>query len=91
MTLLERAVPDSMLLVNYERLVTEPREQLGRVYNFIDLPFRDTYTDILDDGRIAKYAPPSIDESVLDACNQLWERLLVAEKEQSESGHATRP
>jgi hypothetical protein len=37
----QRVFPESILVVNYEELVSAPREQLGQVLNFLGLPWDD--------------------------------------------------
>ncbi len=72
---------DELLLVNYEALVTEPYEELARIFAFVGVPFKKRYAEIFHRQSVSKKTPPPIDDAVRAECVSLWERLQAAGRE----------
>ena len=66
---------DSVLLVNYEKLVKDPRSHLARVFNHIELEFRPHYYRKVNTKSVGKDSPPEIDGEIQTLCSELLDRL----------------
>jgi hypothetical protein len=60
-----------VMLINYEDLVTNPREQLRAVFDFVSLPFQDTYWRHVATSSIRKRPDPQIAPEIAALCDAL--------------------
>lgn len=60
-----------VMLINYEDLVTHPREQLRAVFDFVALPFQDSYWKHMETSSIRKRPDPQIAPEIAALCDAL--------------------
>ena len=60
-----------VMLINYEELVTKPREQLRAVFEFVGLPFEERYYTHVATSSIRKRPDPQIAAEIAAMCDAL--------------------
>jgi len=66
-----------VMLINYEELVTNPREQLRAAFDFVALPFRDSYYEHVATSSIRKRPDPEIAAEIAALCDALTGRFAA--------------
>jgi hypothetical protein len=67
-----------VMLINYEQLVTRPREQLRAAFEFVGLAFQDRYFEHVATSSIRKRPDPEIAPEIAALCDALTERFDAA-------------
>lgn len=67
-----------VMLINYENLVTNPREQLRAVFDFVGLAFEDRYYQHVATSSIRKRPDPQIAAEIAALCDTLTEQFHAA-------------
>jgi hypothetical protein len=67
-----------VMLINYEQLVTNPREQLRAAFDFVALPFQDSYYQHVATSSIRKRPDPEIAPEIAALCDALTEQFAAA-------------
>lgn len=74
----------SVKIVKYESLVSHPKEQFSAICHFLDIPFDQEMVADVFASSINKKASPDLDDTIREACDELWQRLSqFADKETS--------
>ena len=77
----------SVLLVRYEDLVSQPEEQIRRIYRFVGAPFPGPQiTGMVNARSVGKGANIELSDPVRGLCDELHERLMRAYRGQIEAG-----
>lgn len=66
-----------VMLINYEDLVTNPREQLRAAFDFVALPFSDSYYEHVATSSIRKRPDPEIAPEIAALCDALTEQFAA--------------
>jgi len=66
---------DRVLPVAYERLVSAPEEEFGRIFDFIDIEFSALVVRSVSPSSIRKHSAPEIHPAVRDLCDGLLHRF----------------
>jgi len=66
---------DNVLLVNYEKLVTQPVNEVQRICRFLGITFNKRMSDDIFSGSISLRKKPDIDPEVRELCGQLMARF----------------
>lgn len=66
----------NVLLVNYEKLVNQPEQQITRIYNFINLKFNKLFCKVIRSNAISKDVNFTLNPEIEEKCKQLNEALL---------------
>ena len=66
------------MLINYEQLVTQPREQLRAAFDFVGLAFQDSYYKHVETSSIRKRPDPEIAPEIAALCDALTEQFDAA-------------
>lgn len=66
-----------VLVVNYERLVTDPQAELWRLFDFLDLPLPGSLSRRVSPHSVRKSEPPAIETAVREECDALHADLLA--------------
>jgi hypothetical protein len=69
-----------VLLINYEELVTSPRERLRAAFDFVGLPFDDRFFQHVSTSSIRKQAEPEIDAQVAALCDGLMSEFAAMQR-----------
>jgi hypothetical protein len=72
---LELVEDSRVLLVNYEALAANPREQGQRIFEFIGYAFRAAYVQDIDASHIGKTPLPGLNPEIRALCERLMYRL----------------
>ncbi|MEO8391824.1 MAG: sulfotransferase [Chloroflexota bacterium] len=67
---------DQVLLIHYETLVSNPKVEGQRVFDFLGLPFETRYTRQLVDSSVGKTPFPDVNPEIARLCEELYQRLL---------------
>ncbi|HEV8331021.1 MAG TPA: hypothetical protein VGQ22_06355 [Steroidobacteraceae bacterium] len=67
-----------VMLINYEQLVTQPREQLRAAFDFVGLAFQDSYYKHVETSSIRKRPDPEIAPEIAALCDALTEQFDAA-------------
>jgi Sulfotransferase domain len=68
---------NDVMLINYEELVTNPREQLRAAFDFVALPFKDSYFQHVATSSIRKRPDPEIAPAIAALCDSLMEQFAA--------------
>ena len=73
----ERIPKDDLLIVDYDNLVENSQAKLETIYNFIDLPFKNNYSDKLKSTSINKYQKLSSKQIqyISDLCLETYKQV----------------
>jgi hypothetical protein len=63
------------ILIRYETLVTEPREQFEKVIAFLDAEFEEKMVEGVHAKSINKHDPPPLRPAIMAACEGLYEKM----------------
>jgi hypothetical protein len=63
------------ILIRYETLVTEPREQFEKVIAFLEAEFEEKMVEGVHAKSINKNDPPPLRPAIMTACEELYEQL----------------
>ena len=63
------------ILIRYETLVTEPREQFEKVIAFLDAEFEEKMVEGVHAKSINKNDPPPLRPAIMTACEELYEKM----------------
>jgi hypothetical protein len=66
-----------VMLINYEQLVTNPREHLRAAFDFVALPFQDSYYQHVATSSIRKRPDPEIAPEIGALCDSLTEQFAA--------------
>lgn len=78
-----------VMLINYEELVTSPRQHLRAAFDFVGLPFQDRFFEHVSTASIRKEAEPAIDHQVARLCDELMEQFRsVLRREEARTANA---
>ena len=64
-----------VLLVDYQKLVTDPNYQFERIFNFIDISYDEAFSFDVNKASIGKKSFPDIDDIIVALCEQLEEKF----------------
>jgi len=64
-----------VLLVSYEKLVTEPEAQFRRIFEFLEIPYTPWISRIVFASSIRRRPPPPIEPAVRELCEDLARRF----------------
>jgi len=67
---------DNILLVNYEKLVNKPEQEIERIYDFTKLKFNKLFCKIIRSNAVSKKVSFSLNPEIEEKCKQLNEELL---------------
>lgn len=67
-----------VMLINYEELVTNPREHLRAAFDFVALPFQDSYYQHVATSSIRKRPDPQIAPEIATLCDALTQQFAAA-------------
>lgn len=67
-----------VLLVQYESLVTRPKEEFQRVCNFLEMSFNPKMGDEIYSSSVGRDPFPVLHPEIKEACDQLWHQLCSA-------------
>jgi hypothetical protein len=65
-------------LVRYESVVLNPSKEFQEICMFLDLPFHPRMVEGIYTKSINQNPFPTMDEDILNACNQLWNQMCLA-------------
>jgi hypothetical protein len=66
-----------VMLINYEELVTKPHEQLRAAFEFVGLPFQDSYYRHVETSSIRKRPDPQIATEIAALCDALMAQFAA--------------
>ncbi|HEC27200.1 MAG TPA: hypothetical protein ENI67_07315 [Gammaproteobacteria bacterium] len=66
----------NVILVQYECLVQDSEEVLGKLFKFIDVTYKEEATKGVKLSSINKNQTPDIEPDILTACEELWAKLI---------------
>jgi hypothetical protein len=69
-----------VMLINYEELVTNPREHLRAAFDFAALPFEDRYYEHVATSSIRKRPDPEIAPEIAALCDALTEQFAAVHR-----------
>ena len=64
-----------VLVINYEDLVGNPTDVIGRAFNFAGLPFKRSFASKVFASSVGRRPPPDIDPEISAACEALLVRI----------------
>jgi hypothetical protein len=64
-----------VMLINYEELVTNPRQHLRAAFDFVALPFQDSYYEHVATSSIRKRPDPQIAAEIAALCEELTQQF----------------
>jgi len=65
----------SVIVVEYERIVTEPDNVFGEIFKRVGIPYQESVHSIVHSKSISKRAPPPIDKQVEALCEDMHANL----------------
>lgn len=72
-----------VILVSYETLVTIPREEFGRLFEFLELQYSPRLSSLVAASSIAMRPAPVIRPEVQNLCESMFDRLVRERKRQA--------
>ena len=66
----------NMMLVNYESIISKPFEEFGKIFSFLEVPFKKTYVASVHSKAVNKKIDFEIDPEVSAICDDMYNRLI---------------
>jgi hypothetical protein len=73
---LECHTNEHIRLAQYERIVSNPDQEVAALCDFLGIKFHPDATDGIRPTSVRRDNPPILDEQIEQDCHQLWQRLL---------------
>lgn len=68
----------AVLLIQYEKVITNPKEEMNRIMNFINLPPSKAVLYDISPKSIKKEPAPYVEEKIKEICDAMFERLAAS-------------